>query len=83
LTGAFPPLAGNAIVTGDPNAVIGIVANGLHGQIKVNGQVFNGAMPAWHGKLTDAQIAAVLTYIRTSWGNKASPITEAQVKAHK
>jgi ubiquinol-cytochrome c reductase cytochrome b subunit len=83
LPGAFPLLAGNPVVTGDPNAVIGIVANGLHGQIKVNGQTFNGAMPAWHGKLTDAQIAAVLTYIRSSWGNKAAPITEAQVKAHK
>lgn len=83
LPGTFPALAGNPIVTGDPKAVIGIIANGLHGQIKVNGQVFNGVMPAWHGKLTDAQIAAVLTYIRSSWGNKASPITEAQVKAHK
>jgi len=83
LAGAFPALAGNPAVTGDAGGVIGIVANGLHGQIKVNGQTFNGAMPSWHGKLTDAQIAAVITYIRTSWGNKASPVTEAQVKGHK
>jgi mono/diheme cytochrome c family protein len=42
---------------------------------------FNGAMPAWGDKLSPADIAAVVTYIRSSWGNHASPVTEAQVKA--
>lgn len=83
LPGAFPPLAGNPVVTGDPKKLIGIVENGLTGQISVNGGSFNGAMPAWKGKLSPAEIAAVVTYIRTSWGNHASPVSEAQVKAVK
>ena len=45
LPGAFPPLAGNPVVTGDPNKVIKIVENGMTGQISVNGATFNGAMP--------------------------------------
>lgn len=83
LPGTFPPLAGNPEVTGDPVAVIRILKHGLHGAIKANGQTYNGVMPAWQGKLTDAQITAVINYIRTSWGNKATPVTEAQVKAVK
>lgn len=81
LPGTFPPLAGNPMVTGDPAKVIKTVENGLTGQISVNGVSFNGAMPAWKGKLSPAEIAAVISYIRTSWGNHASPVTEAQVKA--
>jgi mono/diheme cytochrome c family protein len=38
-------------------------------------------MPAWKGQLKDAEIAAVITYIRNSWGNKASAVTAAQVAA--
>jgi ubiquinol-cytochrome c reductase cytochrome b subunit len=81
MPGAFPPLAGNPVVTGDPKKLIAIVDNGLNGQISVNGASFNGAMPAWKGKLSPAEIAAVITYIRSSWGNNAGPVTEAQVKA--
>jgi len=47
----------------------------------VQGQVYNGAMPAWGPSLSDAEIAAVATYIRSSFGNKALPITEATVAA--
>jgi ubiquinol-cytochrome c reductase cytochrome b subunit len=81
MPGAFPALAGNPVVTGDPKKLIAIVDNGLNGQISVNGASFNGAMPAWKGKLSPAEIAAVITYIRSSWGNNAGPVTEAQVKA--
>jgi ubiquinol-cytochrome c reductase cytochrome b subunit len=81
--GSFPPLAGNPFVTGDPSKVIVVVDNGLHGAIKVNGQPFSGVMPAWKASLKPAEIAAVITYIRSSWGNKAPPVTEAQVKAAK
>lgn len=75
----FPPLAGNATVTGDPAKVIHIVKNGLSGKISVNGGTYNGQMPAWKGTLTDAQIASVITYIRSSWGNKAGAVTASQV----
>jgi ubiquinol-cytochrome c reductase cytochrome b subunit len=82
--GAFPPLANNPTVTGDPNKVIGIVLNGLHTTVTVNGQSYNGTMPPWKGTLSNKDIADVITYIRGSLGNnKASAVTEAQVAAFK
>jgi len=84
LPGTFPPLAGNAIVTGYANKVIGIVLNGLHGSISVNGQTYNGMMPPWKGTLSNKDVADVVTYIRGSLGsNKASAVTEAQVAGYK
>jgi ubiquinol-cytochrome c reductase cytochrome b subunit len=84
LPGSFPPLANNPTVTGDPNKVIGIVLDGLHAPITVNGQSYNGQMPPWKGTLTNKEIADVITYIRGSLGNnKASPVTEAQVAGYK
>lgn len=63
--------------------MIGILKNGLNGAITVKGQAWNGNMPAWKGTLSDKQIADVITYIRSSWGNKASAVTPAQVTAAK
>lgn len=83
IAGAIPPLADNPTVTGDPTKPIHIVKYGLTGQISVNGHSFNGQMPNWGKTLSDAQIAAVLTYARSSWGNKASAISAAQVAAVK
>ncbi len=82
-SGVFPPLAGNAVVTGTPDKVIGIVKNGHSGKLVVNGITYNGQMPAWKGTLSEADIAHVVTYIRTSWGNSASAVTAAQVTAVK
>lgn len=77
--GAFPPLAGNPMVTGDPAKVIAVINNGLSGSISIKGQTYNGQMPAWKSILSADQRAAVITYIRSSWGNKASAVTPAQV----
>ena len=77
--GAFPPLAGNAVVTGSPVAVIAIVKGGLDGKVAVNGNVYSGIMPAWGGLLSDDQIAAAITYIRSSWHNRATGVSAAQV----
>jgi mono/diheme cytochrome c family protein len=55
----------------------------MHGAISVGGQQFNGVMPAWKTTLKPDEIAAVINYIRSSWGNNAPPVTEAQVKAAK
>lgn len=74
-----PPLAGNSLVTGDPKKVIHIVKNGLTGKVVVNGKTFNGMMPAWKTQLSNADIASVISYIRSSWGNSASAVTSAQV----
>jgi mono/diheme cytochrome c family protein len=81
--GAFPPLAGDPIVTGNPAAVIAIVKNGLDGRIVVNGQAYSGIMPRWKGLISDEQIAAVATYIRTSWRNHAPGVSVSDVQSVK
>ncbi len=68
IEGAFPALAGDAFVVGDPAKPISTVLNG------------RGGMPTFKGELTDEQIAAALTHVRSSWGNAASPITPDMVK---
>lgn len=80
--GQFPPLAGSDWVLEEgPNRVIRLILNGIQGPITVNGQPFNNAMPPWRDQMNDAQLAAVATYIRTTWGNKASPVKPEEVKA--
>jgi mono/diheme cytochrome c family protein len=79
--GTFPPLAGNPTVTGYDVHLIHIVKYGLNGKTTVDGVTYNGTMPAWVQSLSNADIAAVLTYIRSSWGNKARPINAARVAA--
>lgn len=84
IPGQFPPLAGSDWVNAPgPNRVIRIVLNGLHGPIKVSGYDFNNTMVPWRDQLNDEAIAEVLTYVRGNrqWGNTASPVTPAQVKA--
>jgi cbb3-type cytochrome c oxidase subunit III len=79
-TDVYPPLAGNPVVTAaDPSAMIGVIVNGRTGPITVNSKNFDNRMPTWKGQLTNASIAAVASYIRSAWGNSASPVTEEQV----
>jgi cbb3-type cytochrome c oxidase subunit III len=79
-TDVYPPLAGNLVVTAaDPSTMIGVIVNGRTGPIAVGGKTFNGQMPTWKGQLTVANIAAVATYVRSAWGNNASPVTEEEV----
>lgn len=81
-TDAYPPLAGNPVVAAaDPSAMIAVIVNGRTGPLTVNGKTYNGRMPTWKGQLTNADIASVATYVRSSWGNNASPVTEQQVAA--
>lgn len=75
----YPPLAGSEIVAGDEERLIRIVLHGLRGEIEVQGEMFNGDMPGWGPSLSNVQIASVLTYVRSSWGNAAAPITPARV----
>jgi cbb3-type cytochrome c oxidase subunit III len=82
-SGVFPPLAGNPMVTGSPDKVIAAVKDGLTGAATVNGKTYSGTMPAWKGKLSNTDIADVITYIRSSWGNKADAVTETQVAGSK
>ena len=83
IAGAVPPLAGNVVVAGDPARVIHIVKNGLEGRVVVLGRSYDGRMPAWKSVLSPTQIATVITYIRSTWGNRASAVSLAQVNATK
>jgi cytochrome c6 len=66
----FPALKGNPFVQGDPGAVIDTVLKGRKGL---------ATMPSWQGTLSNAQVAAVLSYIRQAWGNQAPPVSPEQV----
>jgi mono/diheme cytochrome c family protein len=77
-----PPLAGSEWVTGPISNLIRIQLRGLQGKISVKGVEYNfpgGMTPMAYQ--TDKQIAGVLTYIRNSFGNKASAVTPEQVAA--
>lgn len=80
VAGQFPPLVGSEWVLskdwhGD-NHIVKIVLNGLQGPVTVMGAQYNNAMAPWGSVLKDDQIAAVLTYVRNTWGNQAAPITK-------
>lgn len=78
-TNVYPPLAGSEWVNGTESRLVRIILHGLVGDVEVQGQPFNGAMPAWGPTLSDAEIAAVATYIRSSFGNQSLPITAPTV----
>jgi mono/diheme cytochrome c family protein len=67
IAGAFPALAGNAFVQGPAEPVVGVLLNG------------RGGMPTFRNDLDDDQIAEVVSYIRSAWGNKAAPVPPAAV----
>ncbi len=75
----FPPLAKSEWVTGDKQRLISVILNGLDGEITVNGQSWQGMMPAHAEFLDDHAIASISTYIRQSFGNKAGPVSSLEV----
>lgn len=79
LPGVFPPLAGASWVTGDPELLTQIVLHGLSGPIEVAGNTYNGMMPGFGAQLGDAELAAVLSFIRQEWGNGSAPVAAAAV----
>lgn len=80
LADTFPPLAGAEVPNGPADAHIRLVLHGLTGPLAVRGHTYNGVMPSFLS-LIDAELAAILTYERTSWGNTGSPVTPEQVHA--
>jgi cytochrome c6 len=67
IPGAFPALVASPVAIGPADAVTEVLLKG------------RGGMPDFSTSLDDADIAAVLTYARSSWGNRAPPITGAEV----
>jgi mono/diheme cytochrome c family protein len=82
VAGQFPPLAGSEWVNGNDkhgeNHLVLLMLNGHQGPMQVMGAAYNNAMPQWK-QLPDEQIAYILTYIRSEWGNKGTPIEPAFV----
>ena len=85
LAGQFPPLAHNPDIFLSQDFPLRVVLLGLDGKIAVNGQTIDSVMPPLGDALTDAQIAAVVNYVRGAWGNDAlrpksiEPVTPAMV----
>jgi mono/diheme cytochrome c family protein len=82
ISGQYPPLAGSEFTNGGSRRMGMIVLKGLQGPVKVKGQQFGSAvMQPWDKTLTDQKIADVMTYERSEWGNKATPVTAEQIAA--
>lgn len=81
LTGAFPPLKGDAaVLDADPATQVGTILNGAQGA-QVGGMTYPSAMPPFGASLSDADVADIANHERTSWGNQGKLITVDQVKA--
>jgi mono/diheme cytochrome c family protein len=83
LPGVFPPLAGSEWVNGDGTTVAGILLLGITGPITVKGAAFSGMMPAFGASLSDAEIAAVASYVRSSFGNNSPAVAADAVKGER
>jgi mono/diheme cytochrome c family protein len=81
LAGINPPLAGSEWLTKDSSVPIRIVLHGLMGEIEVAGSKYNGVMSPWGSQMSDQEVANVLNYVRSSWGNKSDvELTAEMVK---
>jgi mono/diheme cytochrome c family protein len=65
IPGAFPALKGDKVALGEPKAVAFLLLTG------------RGGMPAFKDSLSDADLAVIMTYVRSAWGNKGAPMTPA------
>ncbi len=75
-----PPLYESTNVIGDKKKIIAVVLRGMTDRVPIDGEYYSNNM-APHSELTNVQIADVLTFIRASWGNKASAVTPVEVQA--
>jgi cytochrome c oxidase cbb3-type subunit 2 len=83
LPGVFPPLKSNAVVNAaDPSAHIRTVLRGAEG-LTIDGVKYESAMPEFGSTLSDADVAAIVNYERSTWGNHGLMVTAAQVAAER
>jgi mono/diheme cytochrome c family protein len=80
IPGVFPPLAGSEWVLGSDKVLVQIPLHGVTGTLEVKGAAYHGAMPPFD-TLSDAEVAAVLTYVRSHWANAAPAVSPATVAA--
>lgn len=79
VAGVFPPLAASEWVVGDEKVLARILLHGVEGSLEVKGISYSGAMPAWKS-MSDDELAAVMSYIRSDWNNSAAPIKAETVR---
>lgn len=79
----YPPLIETKWVSGDKSTLINVVLQGLKGEIEVKGETYNQVMTPYASILSDQEIAEVLTYVRSSFGNDYPAVTPAEVKAER
>jgi mono/diheme cytochrome c family protein len=77
--GMNPPLRKSPYVQGAPARLIGIVLQGLNDGVEIDGDTYSNPMPPFGAALKDQDIADVLSYVRSHFGNKAGAITTPQV----
>ena len=77
-----PPLIKTKFVLGDKPTLIRILLKGLNDDVEIEGEYYSNPMPA-QAQLKDEEIADVLTFVRNSFGNKASAVKPAEVKAER
>ena len=79
--GTFPSLKGNTTVQDrDPTTIIRVILDGVHA-VATDARPTPLAMPSFSWKLSDEQIAAVASYVRSTWGNAASPVSQSEVQS--
>ncbi|WBY03819.1 cytochrome c [Ramlibacter tataouinensis] len=76
LPNVFPPLDGSEWVNGQPRVLANILLHGITGELTVKGTSYKGAMPSF-AQLGDAELAAVASYVRSNWSNKAESVEAA------
>ena len=80
MAGLAPPLRNSEWVTGEADVLIRIALHGVRGPIEAAGQRFEGEMPG-QAYLPDGDLAAVLSWLRRSFGHQADVIDAAAIKA--
>ena len=76
----YPPLIESDWATGDKERLIKLILEGTQGPVEVKGEVYNSIMPP-QNQLTNRQVADLLTYLRSDFGNAAGPVTPEEVEA--
>lgn len=85
LASVAPSLVNSDWVIKDYHVLLGVAMHGVSGPIHVNGKLIDNVPPIMppHSFLTDDQMSDTLTYVRSAWGNKADPVSPAQVKEYR
>lgn len=79
-TGTYPPLNKSEWVNGRPEVFAALLLHGINGPFEVEGRTYDAEMPPWGAKLTNFEIAAVMSYVRSNWDNNSEAVDETVVE---